>query len=74
MRLLASAVGSYDQVLDMPADECLDFLAHYLDQQEIEAYRHALLVWAAATTNASPEDRKAAMPKKPECLQDMFGD
>jgi hypothetical protein len=72
--MLAQPVGSYEQVLTMPADEALDFLAYYLDQKEIEAYEKSLNLWAVMTANASPEDRESCKPKKPVILQDVFGD
>ena len=44
-RILAPVVGSYNEVLEMPAEEALNFLADTLDNREIEAYKHSLLIW-----------------------------
>ena len=58
----------------MPADEALKFLAEALDTKEIEAYKHALLIWATKTAQASKEDAEACLPPKPVCLQDEWGE
>ena len=69
-RILAPVVGSYNEVLEMPAEEALNFLADTLDNREIEAYKHSLLIWASRTANVSGEDAMSCIPKKPLCLCD----
>lgn len=45
-----------------------------LNEREVEAYKHALTIWASRTANASGEDALACIPKKPECLLDEWGE
>jgi len=72
--MLAAPVGSYSQVLEMAADEALDFLGYVLEQREVEAYQNSLQLWATMTVNAEPEAREACRPAKPEFLQNIFGE